>query len=134
MKLLKVVMLWIAAVGTILILGDDLLGLFKVIEFRGAIHDRREFLLVIGLFVLVGVSALLLLVPLLLFVGNSARARLVGSRSWVAAAVCAATVLLLNGAHLEEWAARALEGRNYSAAWCLLASVICLITMRRSRE
>jgi len=57
-------------VGTILILGDDFLALYKVIEFRGAIHDGPEVRADHRLYSCVGLSALLSLAALVIFAGN----------------------------------------------------------------
>ncbi|MBV8620951.1 MAG: hypothetical protein JOY84_18965 [Curvibacter sp.] len=132
MNSLRGIVVWFGVAGTALILSDDLLALYKVIEFRGAVHDVFEYILIIFLFVSVGLSAVLLLISLLSVVRNSTRKELIVRRLCMVAAAFSVAVLLLNGVHLADWTTHALEGRNFSATWCLLVSVLCLMRTRRT--
>jgi hypothetical protein len=131
--LIKNIIRWFATVGTILVLGDDLLGLYKIIEFRGAIHDGFEFAGIIGLFVMIGISTMAVIFCLLSFNLGLRRYDKFGRLSCVVAALCALVVLLLNGIELPEWLAQALAGRNFSAAWCLMISLATMKMVHRTQ-
>lgn len=130
MRALAAILLWVAAVGTLLVLGDDVLALYKTIEFRAAVPDGREFAFIIAIYASVGLSAALILLAFVAETTKFCRTRPIAALCCLASAICAAFVLLLNGAALPEWPTRALEGRNYSAAWCLLVSLIYLAAIR----
>jgi hypothetical protein len=134
MKALAAVLMWVAAVGTFLVLGDDALSLYKSIEFRAAIPNGSEFGLIVAMYTAVGLSAALILLALVAGANKLGRARTIVTVCCLISAICAAIVLLLNGAALPEWPNRALEGKNESAVWCLLVSLIYVAATRRSRK
>jgi len=131
MRAFAAILLWVAAVGTFLVLGDDLLALYRTIEFRAAVPDGREFAFIVAMYAAVGLSAALILLALVAEATKIGRARRIAVLCCLTSAICAAAVLLLNWTVLPEWPTRALEGRNYSAAWCLLMSLIYLAAIRR---
>lgn len=131
MNWLKASILWIAVVGTVVVFGDSMLSLYKVIEFRAAVQDFVDFGLVIFISLNVVFSASLLLFALFSRRYLSQKIGTLGRRCSFSSIGFSFVVLILNFLNLTEWPQRALEGRNYSALWCLVISCIYLWLTRR---
>lgn len=126
MKIIKAVWVWLVLVGTSLVLADDMLVLYKAVELWSVLD--AEFALIIGICTVVGISSALIVIALLSEVANYRSLNVLSF--YLVAAICSMSVLLMNGVDLPKWAALALDGRNYSAAWCLFVALVNFFVKR----
>jgi hypothetical protein len=131
---MKALLQWLATVGTVLVLGDDLLAFYKTLEFRDAISSKSDLVLILTMYAVVGASAALILLAQLVRIPKLFPARTLAVVFCLISGICAAAILLLNMTTLPEWPSRALDGRNASAAWCLCLAVLYFVRFTRSRE
>ncbi|MDQ1925061.1 hypothetical protein [Massilia pseudoviolaceinigra] len=131
MNWLKAFATWVTALGTVLVFSESVLSFYKVVEFRAAVHDPIDLVAVIFISLGVVLAASFALMAITSLWVKGAKGEKICRISGFISAGFAIAVLILNSIDLREWPLRALEGRNFSAAWCLLVSCVRVFARRR---